>query len=84
MVSMAVFTATGYIPEYIEARSARKTCGLTIPRGQKAKAVVMKHLLDTEPTFKVEYTPKGNVAPKYFDMADAIIIARAGSCSKRK
>lgn len=80
MISMYIYTNIHKIPNYIESRSARSKCGIKIPRGEKAKKVVMKYLLDTEPSFRVEYTPKGNIAPKFFDMADAIIIARAGLC----
>ena len=29
------------------------------------------------PTFSVEYTKFGNPKPKYFDIADAIVIAKA-------
>ena len=65
-------------PEYIGATSARKTAGIKIPRGQKAKKVVVEHLLKNETAFKVEYTRHGNPKAQYFDMADAIVIARAG------
>ena len=65
-------------PEYIAATSARKLCGITVPRGTKAKDVVVKFLLDNEPRFMVEYTRFGNVKPECFDKADSIVIARAG------
>jgi len=73
-------------PEYLAATSARKLCGIKIPRGEKAKPVVLKFLLDNEPSFVVEYTKFGNPKPKYFDMADSIIIARAGfeTCKRKK
>ena len=65
-------------PEYISAPSARKSCGIKIPRGQKAKQVVLDFLLDNEPNFMVEYTRHGNPCPGTYDRADSIIIARAG------
>jgi len=65
-------------PEYIAATSARKTCGIKIARGEKAKEVVLKHLLDNEPSFNVEYTKHGNPKPGSYDQADSIVIARAG------
>ena len=65
-------------PEYIGATQARKLCGIKVPRGQKAKQVVLQHLLDNEPAFKVEYTKHGNPKPDSFDKADAIVIAKAG------
>jgi len=65
-------------PEYIAATSARKACGITVPRGQKAKQVVLKYLLDNEPGFSIQYTKQGNPKPGSYDIADSIIIARAG------
>ena len=65
-------------PKYIAATSARKQCGIKIPRGQKAKEVVLEHLLKNEPAFKIEYTKFGNPKPESFDRADAIVIAKAG------
>ena len=70
-------------PEYIPATSARKKCGITIKRGQKAKEIVMKFLLDNEPSFIVECTKHGNPKPQYYDQADALVMARAGlTCLK--
>ncbi len=63
-------------PEYVAAISARKICGIRIPRGEKAKEVVIKYLLDNEESFVVEYTRHGNIKQHYYDMADSIIIAR--------
>ena len=65
-------------PEYVLAQSARKTVGIKVPRGEKAKAVVLKYLLDTAPAFNVEYTKHGNPKPESYDRADAIIVAKAG------
>jgi Holliday junction resolvasome RuvABC endonuclease subunit len=65
-------------PEFIGASSARKQAGIRVPRGQKAKQVVLQHLLDNEPAFKIEYTKNGNPKPESYDRADAIIIALAG------
>ena len=65
-------------PNYVLAQSARKTVGIKVPRGEKAKAVVLKYLLDTEPAFNVEYTKQGNPKPESYDRADAIIVAKAG------
>jgi len=65
-------------PKYVLAQTARKTVGIKVPRGEKAKAVVLKYLLDTEPAFNVEYTKKGNPKPESYDRADAIIVAKAG------
>jgi Holliday junction resolvasome RuvABC endonuclease subunit len=64
-------------PEYIAATSARKLCGIKVPRGTKAKEVVINYLLDNEQTFVVEYTKHGNIKQHYYDMADSIVVARA-------
>jgi Holliday junction resolvasome RuvABC endonuclease subunit len=65
-------------PEYIAATSARKLCGVKVPRGQKAKQVVLDFLLDNEPDFVIEYTRHGNPCPGAYDRADSLILARAG------
>ena len=65
-------------PKFIAATSARKHAGIKVPRGQKAKTVVLQHLLDNEPAFKIEYTKHGNPKPDSYDKADAIVVAKAG------
>ena len=65
-------------PKFIAATSARKQAGIKVPRGQKAKQVVLQHLLDNESAFKVEYTKHGNPKPDSYDKADAIVVAKAG------
>lgn len=78
VVSWLVYELFEIEPKYIAATSARKQCGIKIPRGQKAKEVVLKHLLENEPAFKIEHTKYGNPKPESFDRADAIVIAKAG------
>jgi len=78
IVSWLLYELFEIEPKYVGATSARKEVGLKIPRGKKAKKVVMEHLLENEKAFKVEYTRHGNPKAQYFDMADAIIIAKAG------
>ena len=78
IVSWLVFELFEIRPEFIGATSARKQAGIKVPRGQKAKQVVLQHLLDNEPAFKIEYTKHGNPKPESYDRADAIIIAKAG------
>ena len=75
----------GITPQFIPAVSARKKCGITISRGQKAKEIVMKFLLDNEQDFIVEWTKHGNPKPEYYDRADALVMAKAGiECLKEK
>ena len=78
IVSWLLFEVFEIRPEYIGATSARKQVGIKVPRGQKAKQVVLEHLLETEPAFKIEYTRHGNPKPESYDRADAIVIAKAG------
>ena len=84
VVAWLLFELFEIEPEFIGASSARKQVGIKVPRGEKAKQVVMKYLLDNEPTFKIQYTHKGNPKPESFDRADAIIIARAGDIIERE
>jgi hypothetical protein len=65
-------------PEYIAATSARKKCGITIPKGTKAKEVVIQYVLDNVPAVTIDYTKNGNPKPQCFDKADSWVIARAG------
>jgi len=65
-------------PEYIAATSARKKCGITIPKGSKAKQVVIQYVLDNVPEVDIIYTKHGNPKPHCFDKADSWVIAKAG------
>tara|TARA_B100000242_G_C43045004_1_gene487697 strand:+ start:392 stop:958 length:567 start_codon:yes stop_codon:yes gene_type:complete len=78
IVSWLLFEIFEIRPEYIGATSARKEVGIKVPRGKKAKQVVLEHLLETEPAFNIEYTKHGNPRPESYDRADAIVIAKAG------
>ena len=84
IVSWLVLDTLGIKPEYIAATSARKLCGIKVPRGQKAKQVVLNFLLDNEPAFVLEYTRNGNPKPESYDKADSIVIARAGAICEQK
>jgi len=65
-------------PEFIGATTARKLCGIKVPRGRKAKEVVLEKILDIDPDFVIEYTKHGNPRPGTYDRADSLVIARAG------
>ena len=86
VVSYLCYRESGIKAEHIPASSARKSCGIKIAKGIKAKEQVVKFLLDNEPKFTVEYTKSGNLKPKYYDIADSIVIAKAGYeiCQSRK
>ena len=78
IVSWMVYRILQIEPEYIAATTARKLCGIKIPRGQKAKNVVLQHLIDNEPVFIIDYTKFGNPKPECYDKADSLVIAKAG------
>lgn len=78
IVSWLVYELFEIEPKYITATSARKHAGIKVPRGQKAKEVVLNFLLENEKAFKIEYTKFGNPKPESYDRADAIVVAKAG------
>ncbi len=78
IVSWLCYDIYNIEPEYVSAATARKRNGIKIPKGQKAKQVVLNYLLDNEPKFVIEYTRNGNPKPESYDRADSIIVARAG------
>jgi hypothetical protein len=78
IVSWLIYELFEIEPEYISASSARKKAGIKVPRGEKAKKVVLEHLLANEPAFKIEYTKHGNPRAESYDRADAIVVAKAG------
>ena len=78
VVSWLVYRIFKMEPEYIGASSARKLCGLKIPRGTKAKQVVIQHVIDNVPQIEIEYTKHNNVKPSCYDKADSWVIAQAG------
>ena len=78
IVSWIMYEIFEIKPKYVTATEARKQAGIKVPRGQKAKQVVLEHLLNTEPAFNIEYTKYGNPKPESYDRADAIVVAKAG------
>jgi hypothetical protein len=78
IVSWLIYELFEIEPEYIAATSARKHAGIKVKRGEKAKEVVLNHLLEHEPSFHIEYTKHGNPVAGAYDKADAIVIAKAG------
>ncbi len=82
IVSWMCYSLWSLEPQYLAATSARKLCGIKVPKGEKAKPVVLQYVLDNEPTFVVEYTKHGNPKPDSFDRADSWVIAKAGFFQK--
>lgn len=77
----ALYQAWGIQPIHIAPTTARRLCGISVPRGSKAKQVVLAHLVGNELGFCPTYTRKGNPHAHWFDVADSIVIARAGQRS---
>jgi len=71
-------------PKYLAATSARKLCGIKVPRGHKAKAVSLQFVVDNVPGFEVQYTRHGNPKPGYADRSDSYVIAKAGWIRERE
>ena len=84
IVSWLCWEIWGMEPKYLSATSARKTCGIKVPRGTKAKQVVMQFLLDNEPEFVILYTNHCNPKHHEFDRADSLVIARAGAINENR
>ena len=78
IVSWLCYEVFDLQPEYIAATSARKKCGIKIPKGTKAKQCVIKYVVDNVPDVLIEYTKHGNPKPHCFDKADSWVIAKAG------
>lgn len=78
IISWVCYETFEKVPSYFTAQQARKLNEIKIPKGSNAKKEILKWVLDKYPDFIVEYTNHGNPRPKYFDIADAIVIAKAG------
>ena len=77
VVSWLLYELFEIEPQFIGASTARKHAGIKVPRGQKAKEVVLDYLLKNEESFSIEYTNRGNPKPASYDRADSFIIAKA-------
>lgn len=84
IISWICYSLWNFKPNYIGATQARKTCSISVPRGQKAKQVVLDYILNTEKKFSIEKTKNGNPKPESYDRADAIVIAKAGAIKENK
>jgi len=75
-VSWMCYNIMGVEPEYVSATSARKQIGIKVPRGTKAKEVVLEHIKDNIPNFEYELTKAGNPKAGTYDRADSIVLAK--------
>jgi len=76
-VSWLCYNTFGLEPEYVSATTARKQAGIKVPRGTKAKEVVLEHINKTFPDFEYELTKAGNPKAGTYDRADSIVLALA-------
>ena len=66
-------------PTLIQANKARGLVGIKVRRGEKAKPVVLAWVQENyKDSFAYEMTRHGNPKPTTYDMADAVVVARAG------
>ncbi len=84
IVSWLCYNLFGSEPNYLAATSARKLCGIKVPKGQKAKAVSLQFVVDNVPGFEIEYTRHGNPKAGYADRSDSYVIAKAGWIRERQ
>ena len=79
MCCYGLYCIFGSSPTLIQANKARGLNGIKIPRGEKAKPIVLKWVEENyKDSFSYEMTRHGNPKPTTYDMADAIVVARAG------
>ena len=84
IVSWICYNIFGSEPQYFAATSARKLCGIKVPKGQKAKAVSLQFVVDNVAGFDILYTKHGNPKAGYADRSDSYVIARAGWLNERQ
>jgi len=77
IISWQSYQIFGMEPNYVTPISARSKCGIKIVKGKKAKEVVMEHFVKSG-EFQIDYTRYGNVQKYCYDIADAVVVARAG------
>ena len=75
MVSLAAHQLLGKPPTLVGATTARSRCGIKVPRGTKAKVVVLQWVDEKFDNFIMEHTKAGNPKPGLDDEADGIVVA---------
>ena len=75
MISLITHQLFGRPPTLVGATTARSRCGIKVPRGTKAKVVVLGWVDDKFDNFIMEHTRHGNPKPGLDDEADAIVVA---------
>jgi len=83
MTSLMCFDIFSIKPLYVNSATARKLCGIKIPKGRNTKEHILKHVSGIEPNFIVEYTRTGTHKPYCYDKADAYVVAKSAWISCR-
>jgi hypothetical protein len=78
VVSWICYRRYAIEPEYLGASSARKKCGILVPKGTKGKQAALEYVVDNVPNVIIEYTRHGNPKPSCYDKVDSWVIAMAG------
>ena len=79
MVCYMLYKSLKIVPVSIAANKARGLVGLKVKRGENTKLKAIEWVQNEYPKgFIVEYTRHGNPKPGTDDMADSVVIARAG------
>lgn len=78
IVSWLCYDIFGKKPKYFTAQQARKLNKITVKKGKDTKKQILEWVCNSTSTITVENTRYGNPKPKYYDIADAIVIAKAG------
>ena len=79
MVCYMLYKSLKIVPVSIAANKARGLVGLKVKRGENTKLKAIEWVQNEYPKdFIVEYTRHGNPKPGTDDMADSVVITRAG------
>lgn len=78
--SWIVYKIWNVVPEYISAATARKIYGVKADKlnNENNKDAALRTVIDKEPDFAVSYNRNNNINEFCKDMADSLVIARAG------
>ena len=81
-ICFQIWKSTGMNPHYIPVITARKSCGIVIPKKPKLsykqkKEIVRQFCEKNHPDVKWKKNKLGNVSVECFDIADSIVIGEA-------
>ena len=84
LASYACYSVFKKEPKYGMATSIRKKIGISVPRGENAKQIVLDMVVSKFVGFRIEYTHKGNIKQQCYDVSDATAVALYGYLSECK